>query len=135
MAGVLAMKVLVYEDNPTVALDLWSALFELGHTVCGTAKSPDRCLEKAERARPDLVLADMETGDGRSSLWVVGTLARNGIPSVVIARNAGDVPQDVSVKAVIEKPVSQPRLASVLGEVDRALRTRPSSAAPMEGRA
>lgn len=128
------MRVLVYEDNPTMALDLWSALFELGHTVCGTAKSADRCLERAARVRPDLVLADMETDNGRSGLWVVDTLARNGIPSVVIAQKAGDVPQDVSVKAVIEKPVSPPRLASVLGEVDRTLRS-PTSATASEHRA
>lgn len=52
-------SILIVEDELITAADLEDALVRLGHHVAGTASSGKAAIERAEKARPDLILMDI----------------------------------------------------------------------------
>jgi CheY-like chemotaxis protein len=61
---------MIVEDDAIVALDLSVMLESRGHRVAGTASSTAEALSLADRARPDIVLMDINLhgpGDGPST--------------------------------------------------------------------
>ena len=77
----LVSRVLIIEDEPIIALDLENLVTELGHTVVGIAATRDDAVRKAMSQRPNLVLADVNLGEGGS-----------GIDAVVEILNSFDIP-------------------------------------------
>ena len=114
------MKILICEESPTTALDLWWLLHELGHTVCGIAQTRLDGLEKVARTGPDLVMVDedIEGGQGRD---LVEALSRSGIPAVILSGDLPSVAWVTSAKAVLPKPLSEGSLISVMARVERSL--------------
>ena len=52
-------KILIVEDESTIASDLTELLTEMGYAVTGTAFSGEQAIEKAANQKPDLVLMDI----------------------------------------------------------------------------
>lgn len=52
-------KVLLVEDDPTVATELARRLTAMGHTITGTAASRDEMIAACDLTLPDVVLMDI----------------------------------------------------------------------------
>lgn len=71
---LLASRVLIIEDEPIIALDLENLLTELGHQVIAKAATRDGAVAAARAHRPQLVLADINLGDGGSGIEAVAEI-------------------------------------------------------------
>jgi DNA-binding NarL/FixJ family response regulator len=52
-------RVLIVEDDPTIARELSRRVTAMGHTVTGTADSRDEMIAACEQTLPDVVLMDI----------------------------------------------------------------------------
>ena len=77
IAQQLATKVMIIEDEPIIAMDLESLVEDLGHSVTGTARTHKEAVALAERARPGLILADIQLADGSSGLEAINEILNN----------------------------------------------------------
>lgn len=79
-------KVMVIEDEPLIAMDVRNIVEDMGHTVTGVARTLREALALGDKARPDLILADIQLADNSSGIDAVNELlARLGeIPVVFI---------------------------------------------------
>lgn len=113
------MKIVICEENPTLALDLWQLLHQQGHCICGFAKSTTDCLEKVALTCPDLVVVDDEAREGLTGLSLVETLEMSGFPSVVISGEPQEVVPRTSARAVLGKPLSEAAVAAAMAKASR----------------
>jgi PAS domain S-box-containing protein len=65
---VAEARILIVEDEALVAADIAKCLRRYGHTVCEPASNAAEGLEAALRERPQLVLMDIDLGDGRGGI-------------------------------------------------------------------
>ena len=81
----LATDVLIIEDEPVIAADIEALVKELGHTVTGIAATRDEAKQVVAKAKPGLVLADIQLADGSSGIDAVkDILARMDVPVIFI---------------------------------------------------
>jgi CheY-like chemotaxis protein len=57
-------KILIVEDEAIVAIEIKDKLFEMGYSVSGIAYTGEDALKKVEEQIPDLVLMDINLGEG-----------------------------------------------------------------------
>ena len=62
--AVRSLRLLVVEDEIASAEAVCMAVADLGHTVCGTARTEAEAVEIAGRERPDLALMDVRLAGG-----------------------------------------------------------------------
>jgi DNA-directed RNA polymerase specialized sigma24 family protein len=67
----LATDVLIIEDESIIAADIEALVKELGHNVVGIAATRGEAVDIMKRARPGLVLADIQLADGSSGIDAV----------------------------------------------------------------
>ena len=115
------LKVLVCEDNPLIALDLYEQVRAAGHECVGIGSVSTQCLLDAARSRPDVVLVDLNLADGRTGPQLVERLADIDIPSIVISGEVRFLPEGHRAFAVIEKPLRTSELTAALSEISRQL--------------
>lgn len=85
IAAQIATDVLIIEDEPVIAMDLEALVTELGHRVIGIARTHKEAVAVVKRARPGLVLADIQLADGSSGLNAVNEiLAEIELPVIFI---------------------------------------------------
>jgi len=81
----MATQVLIIEDEPMIAMDLRSIVEGLGHQVTAVARTHSDALAAAKRAKPGLVLADIQLADGSSGLEAVNEMLQGlSVPVVFI---------------------------------------------------
>jgi len=71
MEHSLAGKVMIIEDEAIIAMDLHSIVSEMGHEITGIARTRDAAVDMAAKARPDLILADIQLADNSSGIDAV----------------------------------------------------------------
>jgi len=76
IARQLATDVVIIEDEPLIALDLERLVTSLGHRVVKIARTERQAIEAVRRARPGLILADIQLADGSSGLDAVNEILR-----------------------------------------------------------
>jgi len=74
IADQIATDVLIIEDEPLIAHDLRSIVEELGHRVCGMARTHREAVAAIGQAKPGLILADIQLADGSSGLDAVNEI-------------------------------------------------------------
>lgn len=74
IASQISTDVLIIEDEPLVAMDLETAMQEIGHRIIGIASTRSEALEVARARRPGLVLADIQLADGSSGIDAVNDM-------------------------------------------------------------
>ncbi len=74
IADQIATDVLIIEDEPLIAHDLRSIVEELGHSVAGMARTHREAVLAIEKAKPGLILADIQLADGSSGLDAVNEI-------------------------------------------------------------
>lgn len=80
-----ATSVLIIEDEPLISMQLEDLVTGLGHEICGMAATRTQAVESVEKARPGLVLADIQLADGSSGLDAVDDiLAIESVPVIFI---------------------------------------------------
>src|SRR5581483_5565176 len=85
IAAQVATDVLIIEDEPMIAMDLESIVEGLGHRVTGVARTHAEAVKAVTRAKPGLVLADIQLADGSSGLDAVNEmLASFEVPVIFI---------------------------------------------------
>lgn len=78
-------SVLIIEDEPLISMQLEDLVTGLGHEVCGTAATRTQAVASVDKARPGLVLADIQLADGSSGLDAVDDiLAIQAVPVIFI---------------------------------------------------
>lgn len=113
------MKILICEESPTLALDLWWLLHDQGHMICGIARTRLDGLEKVARFQPELVLVDEDLGGSRGGRDLVEALSRCDVPSVIITGDGHSAARGTSARAVLPKPFSEADLVSAMAKVGR----------------
>ena len=76
IAAQVATDVLIIEDEPMIAMDLESIVEGLGHRVTGVARTHTEAVKAVAKAKPGLVLADIQLADGSSGLDAVNEMLR-----------------------------------------------------------
>ncbi|MGH6747992.1 MAG: response regulator [Methyloceanibacter sp.] len=74
IAAQVATDVLIIEDEPMIAMDLESIVEGLGHRVTGVARTHAEALKAVGKAKPGLVLPDIQLADGSSGLDAVNEM-------------------------------------------------------------
>lgn len=72
--AAIRSRVLIIEDEPIISMHLEQLVTDMGHDVVATAITRDEAVREAERARPDLVLADIQLADGSSGIDAVNDI-------------------------------------------------------------
>ncbi len=86
-------NVLIIEDEAIIAMDLESIVTGMGHNVSGVARTRDGAVKMAQKAAPDLILADIQLADKSSGIDAVND----------IFRDLGDVPPVIFITAFPER--------------------------------
>jgi CheY-like chemotaxis protein len=78
-------SVLLIEDDPITADDVSRLITEMGHTVVAVTADQAEAVVLAEKAKPDLVLSDIDLGAGGSGLLAVQEILRaNDVPVIFV---------------------------------------------------
>lgn len=82
-------RILIVEDEQVVAMDVELQLAELGYQVTGVAMTGDEALRLVERARPDLVLMDIQLHGAMDGIAVADQIREHWrIPVVFVTAYA-----------------------------------------------
>ncbi len=71
---MMATDVLIIEDEPLIAMDIEDIVTRLGHRVTGVARTRGEAVKLAQKARPGIILADIQLADGSSGIDAVNDL-------------------------------------------------------------
>jgi DNA-directed RNA polymerase specialized sigma24 family protein len=81
----VATDVLIIEDEPLIAMDIEEMVESLGHRVVGTARTHAEATALFNKARPKMVLADIQLADGSSGIDAVNEiLSSTPVPVIFI---------------------------------------------------
>ncbi len=114
--GGRAVKVMLVEDEPFIALDLETIIAALGHDVVGVADCLTGALVLAEASKAEAAFIDVNLRDGFTGIDVACALRdRFGIRFGFVTGNPEQLPVDrCGALGVIEKPFSDADITSLL---------------------
>ncbi len=118
-------RILVFEDETVIALDLQRILREAGFRVVGPATSLEEARALLARGRIDCAILDLDAVQDRAPA-VADMLAEAGVPLVLIATSRENVPGRLAERPVVEKPYAASQLLDAMQE---AMRTAAATAA------
>ncbi len=120
MGQALRGKVMVIEDEIIIAMDLKGIVQAMGHEVTGIARTHTQAIELAGKARPALILADIQLADGSSGIEAVNELLREmgEVPVIFITAFperllTGDRPEPAFL---ISKPYTEEQVRSAVSQ-------------------
>jgi CheY-like chemotaxis protein len=131
-AVMVALRVLVVEDEGMIALALEEVLELMGHEVCGWASTEAEAVASAHQTNPDLIIVDggLRIGSGIDAMRKI--LSVRFVPHVYVS---GDslIAEDLAPESVIlRKPFSDDELSDAIARaMDRVPHT-PSGGNPQE---
>lgn len=83
IAKSVAGRILVIEDEALIAMDLQDIVEEMGHSVTGMAATHRQAIALAATEKPDLILSDIQLGDGSSGIEAVNEIL-NGVGDIPV---------------------------------------------------
>lgn len=114
------MRVLVLEDDALLAIDLAEMIAEMGHDVVGPCHAVRSALQKLDGAGCDVAILDYNLGEGTSEP-VADSLIDRGISfTFLTGHSRGYLPEHLQAHPILEKPVTQARLAAALAALGSA---------------
>lgn len=111
------LRILIVEDEMTIALMVEDMLTDLGHQVAGIAMRLPQALSLAQTVEADVAILDINL-DGRKSFPVAEILNRRGVPVVFASgygRSGLEPPFDKAV--VVAKPFEARDLSEAIQRV------------------
>lgn len=115
------LKILLVEDDPSLAVLFQRMLVRMGHTVVGIVPTETTVSAKILRSAPDLVLIDVVLADGIEGLELAhGVTSSIGIPGIVMSnysrRHLMERDASVAEYHFIRKPFFVEDLAAVISQ-------------------
>jgi DNA-binding response OmpR family regulator len=107
----IAVRILILEDDPFIALDLQMIVDGEGHaaTVCASVADARRRLDEV-----DFALLDVDVRDGKS-FGLGAALRAQGVPfAFVTGSRRGDIPADLRDAAFVAKPFRECEILACL---------------------
>jgi len=109
-----ATRVLVVEDDAMIGVLLGEMLEGMGYDVCGIEATEANAVSAAARCRPDLMIVDVQLGDG-SGVIAIDTIHRSGpVPHVFVSGNLARLRALRPGSIAIQKPYRESELALVI---------------------
>jgi CheY-like chemotaxis protein len=109
-----ALRVLVVEDNAIIGMLLAEVLAGMGHDVCAIEATEADAVTAAARCRPDLMIVDVQLGDG-SGVFAIEKILRTGfVPHVFVSGDTLGVRALRPDAVVIQKPFRESDLARAI---------------------
>ena len=113
-------RVLICEDEPLIALDLESMVYDAGHEPVGPARTYSEALELAETTRPGVAIIDLNLADGITGASVARALADRGTRIIILSGVTDVIPVLAGIPHVfIQKPVNPDAVIAILELEDR----------------
>ncbi|QCG98719.1 response regulator [Azospirillum sp. TSA2s] len=120
------LRVLVLEHDDAVSEALSILVADLGHTVCGVARTDVEAAALAGRERPDLALTDVRFGGGDGIATARRLNLDHGLRSIFLSGNSdhGTMARitETYPLGVVHKPFSHAQLKIALDLAARRLR-------------
>jgi CheY-like chemotaxis protein len=119
IADQIRTNVLIIEDEPLIALELQTLVEDLGHRVLDIARTHDEAIQAVQRARPGLILADIQLLDGSSGLEAVNQiLDTTSIPVIFVTAYPEQFLKGVPPEPafLITKPFSVEMLNAIISQ-------------------
>jgi DNA-binding response OmpR family regulator len=111
------MRILIVEDEMTIALLLEDMLTDLGHSPAGLAMRLPQALEMAETVDLDLAILDVNL-DGRLSFPVAEILDRRGVPYIfATGYGSAGIEPPYKGRPLIQKPFDMADLERAIERV------------------
>jgi DNA-binding response OmpR family regulator len=111
-----AVRILILEDDPSIAFDLQAILEDEGHEVMGVVSSLMEAYERLDD-RFDCALLDIDVIGGKS-FGVAEALLERHVPfAFVSASRPSDVPAPLRKAAFISKPFEERTLLRSVGDI------------------
>ena len=135
MGASAALRVLIVEDEPIIALDLELMLRDAGHAVVGVAATEEGAADLALRERPDLILLDLRLANGGRG-HVVAERVAGLMPIEIICASATLDPgirqrlAPLDPVAIIDKPYLEAQLLRAVEMAARRVRPRDRQSDP-----
>jgi CheY-like chemotaxis protein len=113
---LIALRILVIEDEAMIAMLLSDVLSSLGHSVTDLAATEAEATASASQVAPDLVIADANLGDGNGSgLSAIDTILASGfIPHVFVSGDSRSIETVRPGAIVMQKPFFEHELVSAI---------------------
>ena len=113
----MSLRILIVEDEMTIALLLEDMVVDLGHEPAALAMRLPQALQLAETEALDLAILDVNL-DGRMSFPVAEVLERRGVPFLfATGYGSGGIVETYRDKVVIQKPFSLEDLGRAIDRV------------------
>jgi DNA-binding response OmpR family regulator len=113
----LSLRILIVEDEMTIALLMEDMVVDLGHRAAGLAMRLPQAMQLAETADLDLAILDVNL-DGRLSFPVAEVLTRRGVPFLfATGYGSGGIEAPYRDRVVIKKPFSLEELGRAIDRV------------------
>lgn len=118
-AGSRQWRILLVEDDATIAMFVEDSLRELGHSVVATGATESEALALLDKHRPELLMIDVGLGrDGDGIRVAALARERYGTPSVIMtgASDGGTFlrAEESGARAFLRKPFGQRQIEGVL---------------------
>ncbi len=106
------LRIVLVEDDAVISALVVELLAELGHDVCGTARTEREAIDSAERYAPDLMIVDayLKVGSGVSAMDVI--LQRTAMPHIFMTGGSRKIIP--SQATVLHKPFDTTDLTAAL---------------------
>ena len=121
--AMTVLRVLVVEDDALIGELLAEMLIGMGHDVCAIELTEAGAVAAAARHRPDLMIVDVQLGDG-NGVDAVTAIHRHGpVPHIFVSGDISCVKLPWPDSVIIQKPYREADLARV---IQRALDAPPA---------
>ncbi len=116
---ILAMKVLILDDEPPARRSLRNALADIGVDAVREAGSIEQAVKALKEERPDVMFLDVELRGGRTGFDLLDALDAEGIPAIFVTAHSEHAVRAFEERAVdyLLKPVDPHRLRESLRRV------------------
>lgn len=111
-------RILVADDDLVVGALLCEMLVTMGHTVCALETTEAGAISAAARYLPDLIIVDLELGEGSGARAIDAILRVAPLPHIFISGNIFRVAALRPHAAALQKPF---RVAELGRAIQRAL--------------
>ena len=124
-AAIRSLRLLIVEDEPLAAEAVGMAVMDLGHTVCGTARTEEEAVAIAGREHLDVALMDVRLAGGDGIEAARRLRANYGIRSIFLSGYANHAIMaritETYPLGVVNKPYSLTQLKLALDLAARRL--------------